>query len=360
MSSVTVCIVLLIATFFLHVTCQTTTTSTSQQKNDDDFLTAFLTFSIAGIPLIITLSIFFCIACITTNCSLWWYFKHIERDNKKLLKENRYLENQVSNVESDLNDDKPSNDSKISDEYYTNDKDITNNNVILPIDTDKHSKSNEDSKESKQEPGKNEVNTKLKHNIHKRVLSDEINMKNMNNNINININILKQFICDIRDNIFDTYTTRIQIPKSIDNRDNEYTINDLWKEIDKLKGIIYWYESAMKGHVSFCDEQYNKVINMTIRNNSNNNNNNAVSLKLNNIVSNLSLPERNMHIVQMRRNDKQALKQENYVNLMKKIASLSSIMHEEEKMSTPNYEYEEFICDKCTKVKTGLDEILIF
>ncbi len=67
-----------------------------------------------------------------------------------------------------------------------------------------------------------------------------------------------------------------------------------------------------------------------------------------------------MHIVQICRNGKQALKQENYVNLMKKIASLSSIMHEEEKMSTPNYEYEEFTCDKCTQVKTGLNEILIY
>ena len=65
-------------------------------------------------------------------------------------------------------------------------------------------------------------------------------------------------------------------------------------------------------------------------------------------------------VVEMKKNDKSALKQENYVNLMNKIASLSSIMHEEEKMSTPNYEYEEFECEQCKDVKTGLNQILIF
>ncbi len=80
--------------------------------------------------------------------------------------------------------------------------------------------------------------------------------------------ILQQFVRDIRDNIFETYTSQIQIPKTIYNRnDNDYTMNDLWKEIDKLKGIIYWYESAMKGHLSYCDEQFNKVINISINNN---------------------------------------------------------------------------------------------
>ena len=51
----------------------------------------------------VTMSIFLCIACIAGNCSLWWYFQHIKRENMKLTLENEQLENRVNHVKNELN-----------------------------------------------------------------------------------------------------------------------------------------------------------------------------------------------------------------------------------------------------------------
>ena len=77
------------------------------------------------------------------------------------------------------------------------------------------------------------------------------------------------------------------------------------KKLINSKAIIYWYDSALKGHLSFCDEQCNKIQNvkqlqLKMENVASHRNGFSLSnkpkrIKLSDDMSTMSLPERNMH-----------------------------------------------------------------
>ena len=351
------------------------------------------------------MSIFLCIVCVTVNCSLWWYFKHIERQNVILTRQNKDLEDQVNNTINDelLN----KNDKMPSDDYYENNHHHNNNNkkhkngkshvALSIVHEDRMNGGQEDNKENKyiveedefdeqiegsdDSEEKNTENQFRKTKINRRQNNkkENMNLKELKNNNSrdkdkFEMNLLRKYVVEIRDNLQETYDSRVKIPDLCHARRDECTVNDLWKEIDKLKAIIYWYDSAFKGHLSFCDEKCNEIINintMKLKMENIGSQRSGMSLntfknkyrrvKLSDDLSVMSLPERNMHIIEVRRNDKDALKQPNYQNLLQKISSLNSVYQEEEKMSKPNYDnYEEWECDICNKTKTALNEILIF
>ena len=244
------------------------------------------------------------------NCSLWWYFKHIERVNKELVRKNTQLESDKFSLQQRASLEEAYYDNSDSDEHQFPQK--SPSSVLLPIIREERSENGQSlsqyrtrhrntvtssyrshpshpdhsppahddhaddefeiliaeafqeenpvvrphralqiegsefaTEENLNLEGSNSDDDRTSHtdhrshrtvgtDHHRKSLIQKRHQKRANTTENI-FYLLHKCVTETRDNIHDTYNSRVKIPDLSYVRRDECTVNDLWKEIDKLK-----------------------------------------------------------------------------------------------------------------------------